>query len=537
MSDNETSRLVKGAVVLSIAGLISKVLSAVYRIVLQNLTGDIGFYMYQQLYPLLGIATMLALYGFPSAISSLTATELEKGRALSWRGFYRPILFILGSFHLLLIAIVYFTAPLLARLAGDERFVGLYQVTAAVFLIVPVLALFRGIQQGKYEMAPTAFSQIGEQFIRVGTIIAGALLVSQGIFQIDAIGTTAVLASLLGGVSALVVLVCFYYKNRKHSPADVKAFSLEEAVPWKKYVKTLLLFGVAAAMNHMTLLFMQLADAFTFVPRLMASGAAEIAAKEMKGVFDRGQPLIQVVTIIGSSIALAIIPAINYQKLKKQREQVMNYIQTAMHVGIFIAIGAVLGLFIIFPEVNQLLYKNIQGTSELRLLIIAIGMSTISIIGASILQSLGMIVRTAVFIGISFVVKVGSNLILIPHFEVYGASIATILSLSVLLLLVGIELYRKLPSVSLYRSMSWKSLAAASLSMVIYLLVMQRMFSALVIDIRLLLLIYVLFISVSGAGLFLFVLLKTGGLTEAQIRILPKSAYMLRIYHKGRKKP
>ncbi|WP_080871810.1 putative polysaccharide biosynthesis protein [Oceanobacillus timonensis] len=536
MSDNETSRLIKGALLLSIAGLISKIFSAVYRIVLQNLTGDIGFYMYQQLYPLLGIAMMLALYGFPSAISSLTATEIEKGKTLSWEGFYRPILLILGGFHILLIAIIYFTAPLLAHLAGDARFTGLYQLTAVLFLIVPVLALFRGIQQGRYEMAPTALSQIGEQFIRVGTIVAGAWLVSQGIFQIYAIGTTAVLASLLGSFSALAILLFYYYQHRNDAQAVTQVPSQGEVVPWKKYMKTLLLFGIAAAMNHMTLLLMQLADAFTFVPTLIAEGTGEIAAKEMKGVFDRGQPLIQVVTIIGSSIALAIIPAISYQKLKEQRTQVMNYIQTALHIGIFIAVGAVIGLFIIFPEVNQLLYKNIQGTSALRLLIVAMAMSTVSIIGASILQSLGMIVRTAVFIGISFIVKVCSNLILIPLYGMHGASIATVVSLTVLLLLVVIELYRKLPNMLLFRSVSWKSLTIASAVMVVYLLIMQAVFSGLVMDIRWLLLIYVLFISILGAVLFLFVLLKTGGLTEAQIRILPKSVYLLRIY-KGRKKP
>ncbi|MCT1901819.1 polysaccharide biosynthesis protein [Oceanobacillus sojae] len=536
MSDNETSRLVKGALLLSIAGLISKVFSAVYRIVLQNLTGDIGFYMYQQLYPLLGIATMLALYGFPSAISSLTATEIEKGRVLTWKGFYRPILSILAGFHIALIAMIYFAAPLLAQLAGDEYFIGLYQFAAMLFLIVPALAILRGIQQGRYEMAPTALSQIGEQLIRVCTIIAGAWLVSRGIFQIEAIGTTAVVAAILGGLSALAVLLFFYYKNRAGSYRELSVSSLEAAVPWKNYLKTLLLFGIAAAMNHMTLLLMQLADTFTFVPKLMASGAGEIEAKEMKGVFDRGQPLIQVVTIIGSSIALAIIPAISHQKLKEQRKQVTNYIQTVIHVGIFIAAGAVLGLFIIFPEVNQLLYKNTQGTNELRLLIVSILMSTISIIGASILQSLGMIVRTAVFIGISFVVKVGGNLILIPLYGVYGASIATVSSLAVLLLLVVIELYRKLPGIPLYRSISWRSLAAASLSMIIYLLVVQGILASHVMNVRLLLFVYVIFISLSGAGLFLFVLLKTGGLTEDQIKVLPKSEYLLRIY-KGRKQP
>ncbi len=147
MSDNETSRLVKGALLLSIAGLISKVFSAVYRIVLQNLTGDIGFYMYQQLYPLLGIATMLALYGFPSAISSLTATEIEKGKVLTWKGFYRPILLILGSFHIILTAVIYVSAPLLAEMAGDEHFIGLYQLAAILFLVVPAVAILRGIQQ------------------------------------------------------------------------------------------------------------------------------------------------------------------------------------------------------------------------------------------------------------------------------------------------------------------------------------------------------------------------------------------------------
>ncbi|GEN89322.1 putative polysaccharide biosynthesis protein [Oceanobacillus sojae] len=536
MSDNETSRLVKGALLLSIAGLISKVFSAVYRIVLQNLTGDIGFYMYQQLYPLLGIATMLALYGFPSAISSLTATEIEKGKVLTWKGFYRPILLILGSFHIILTAVIYVSAPLLAEMAGDEHFIGLYQLAAILFLVVPAVAILRGIQQGRYEMAPTALSQIGEQLIRVCIIIVGAWLVSQGVLQIYAIGTTAVLASLLGGFSALAILLFLNYKNQNDSHEVVGVPNLEEAVPWKNYLRILLLFGIAAAMNHMILLLMQLADAFTFVPKLIASGAGEIEAKEMKGVFDRGQPLIQMVTIIGSSIALAIIPAISHQKLKDQKKQVTNYIQTAMHVGIFIAAGAVLGLFIIFPEVNQLLYKNTQGTSELRLLIVAIVMSTISIIGASILQSLGMIVRTAVFIGISFVVKVCSNLILIPLYGVYGASIATVSSLGVLLLLVIIELYRKLPGMPLYRSISWRSLAAASLAMIIYLLVVQGIFSSHVMDVRILLLVYVIFISISGAGLFLFVLLKTGGLTENQIKILPKSEYLLRIY-KGRKQP
>ena len=65
------NHLFRGALILMIAGMLSKVLSALYRIPLQNLTGDFGYYIYQQMYPFIGILMMLSLYGFPAAVSKL----------------------------------------------------------------------------------------------------------------------------------------------------------------------------------------------------------------------------------------------------------------------------------------------------------------------------------------------------------------------------------------------------------------------------------------------------------------------------------
>src|SRR5699024_8867194 len=73
MEAGKTKKVVRGALLLTIAGLISKVLSATYRIPLQNLTGDIGFFTYQQIYPLIGMTMIIGLYGFPVAVSKLVA--------------------------------------------------------------------------------------------------------------------------------------------------------------------------------------------------------------------------------------------------------------------------------------------------------------------------------------------------------------------------------------------------------------------------------------------------------------------------------
>ena len=111
MGKSEADRLVKGALLLTLAGLISKILSAGYRIPLQNLTGDFGFYVYQQVYPLLGMMMILSLYGLPSAISKLTAEIEAQGKLISIRGFYVPILFILFMINGLLFLLLYIGAP------------------------------------------------------------------------------------------------------------------------------------------------------------------------------------------------------------------------------------------------------------------------------------------------------------------------------------------------------------------------------------------------------------------------------------------
>ncbi|WP_054754927.1 oligosaccharide flippase family protein [Piscibacillus salipiscarius] len=60
---------IKGALLLTIAGFISKVLGMIYRVPLQNMAGDEGLYIYQQVYPILSIAILLSVYSIPGALS------------------------------------------------------------------------------------------------------------------------------------------------------------------------------------------------------------------------------------------------------------------------------------------------------------------------------------------------------------------------------------------------------------------------------------------------------------------------------------
>ena len=68
----------KGRLRSPVAAFIAGILSAVYRVPFQNnMVGNTGFYVYQQVYPIYGIGMTFALTGFPVFVSNVVAEYLE----------------------------------------------------------------------------------------------------------------------------------------------------------------------------------------------------------------------------------------------------------------------------------------------------------------------------------------------------------------------------------------------------------------------------------------------------------------------------
>ena len=528
MGKSEADRLVKGALLLTLAGLISKILSAGYRIPLQNLTGDFGFYVYQQVYPLLGMMMILSLYGLPSAISKLTAEIEAQGKLISIRGFYVPILFILFMINGLLFLLLYIGAPTITSLIDDENLTRSYQFVAFSFLLVPFTSLLRGVFQGRYLMKPTAYSQISEQMIRVFIIIFIAYLYMKNQFDVYKIGEAAALATICGAILAIIILLVFFVKE--------KPFGCNHSsIPWMYYLKTMIGLGVIASLSHMILLIMQLADIFTLVPNLIEYGLSTVEAMESKGIFDRGQPLIQLGTVIGSSFALALIPAVSKKRVKEQKEKFNTYIRSSLLFSFYLATGAVIGLIITFPAVNTLLFQDTQGTFSLQILSLAIFLSSISVTISSILQGLDYYKRIAGYIILSFIIKWIANQVFVPIWGITGSAVATVLSLFLLCSILFIELHKKIPQIKLFRQINLWALIKASFGMIGYLLIINYLFPYDTISSRLGLLVYVLFIVITGAVIYLILLLRCKAFTDKELTLLPFAPFLIKL-HRGRDK-
>lgn len=524
MNENESKKLVKGALLLTFAGLISKVLSAGYRIPLQNLTGDVGFYIYQQIYPLLGMALIFSLYGFPSAVARLTIDLKQRKENISVTHFILAIFIILLIINGSLFVVLYMNAHTLASLVGDAQLTKAYRQTAFVFLLIPFTALLRGVFQGNVDMQPIAYSQVGEQLIRVAIIISCSYLWARGtLHDIYTIGQGAAVASIAGAMIAIIILLVFLYRRKPLTSGSLP-------IPWKDYIRTLVVFGLVASLNHMVLLMIQLADSLTLIPQLTLYGLSTEEAMETKGVFDRGQPLIQLGTVLGSSFALALIPSVSKHAHQPSDRSFNDSMKSALSLSFYLAAGATIGLIMIFPETNMLLFKNPKGTSSLQLLSSSIILSSLAITVASILQGFGMIKRTAVFIVISFVIKYLANMIFVPLWGIMGSAIATVLSLLTLCLFVFNELHKRHSQIVFLKHIHWRIFIKACLSMGGFIVIVKYIFSLLSISSRFVLLIYVMFISIGGACIYMFVLIRGRAFTREQLSMLPFASFFLRFY-------
>lgn len=505
---------------LTLAGIIGKLLGAMYRIPLQNLTGDLGFYTYQQIYPILAAATIMSLYGFPAAVSRLSKEEMVKGNDIYHPHYIRSVFFMLfmicGGFGVLLFAL----APFIARLMQDEWMVFPLQLSAALFLFLPFISLVRGLSQAELKAEATAYSQLMEQVFRVAIIIFGSWLVFRGLLHVRSIATVGVIASMAGMTLSTIVL-WFFFVRQKRSAGNIPGSS---TINWRTYLKTMLTFGLIASLNHLSLILLQFVDALTLVPQLMKLGFTPLSAMEQKGIYDRGIPLIQIGVVLGSSFALMFVPTV----VEKHKRNQLKRIRDAFSVCIYLALGATAGLIVLFPEVNRLLFMDDQQTAVLQILALSIIFLSISITGSAILLTSDYASFTVVSLVVAVMLKWLLNVILVPIWGTYGGALATAGSLFILAAMILYGIYKKL-SISPLSFIPFIPPAAATSMMVIYLYAVKCCFQAEAFS-RLHLLFYVSFLIVSGAFLYLTVLIRFDALNKRQLLALPLKRWWFSIY-------
>ncbi|CAM4235535.1 polysaccharide biosynthesis protein [Streptococcus penaeicida] len=412
----------KSSLIISLSGLISKILAAIYRIPYQNLVGDRGFYAYQQVYPLLAIISALSLTALPNVVSSI----FQKNESEDLQSLFRFQFFL----SLILSALLILFAKPLALLIGSSQLATSIILTALVLLTVPVTSFYRGLAQANLNMLPTAISQVMEQVIRVLIIIVAAI--SYRLFDWSVYHTANVAAS--GNLLAsLLVLLYFFWQNPKGLAILLKKNPNKLSMSPKIGIASLIFIFYTVY-----LLLFQFVDALFVKHSLVAAGYSNQLAEASKGIFDRGQPLIQFALIFSTAFFTSFLPKLSQDYLK-DKHNYLSESQSFFDFIFYLNMTILMGFTMILAAMNRTLFEDNKGWLSLEVFMVVILLSSLIQFFHQKLFIENRQKKSFLFLSIGLLLKFLLTPILTSLYGILGASISTIIPLLLVLVLYALS--------------------------------------------------------------------------------------------------
>ncbi len=332
----------KGAAILGIAGLLVQVMGAVFRIPLANIIGDEGMGYYQTAYPIYIFLLVFSTNGAPAAISKMVSERIAVGKHKEAHLVFRISFLVMLLLGVVSSAVIFFGAKQIVNILGNANAYYAMLAIAPALLFVPIMAVFRGYFQGMQEMAPTASSQLVEQFIRVGVgLMLAVVLVEKGI---PYAAGGACFGTSIGPIAGTLILIVVYLFKRNRIVATLQADRTETVESSKNIFKMLIYLTVPITIGVSILPIMNIADVAIVMNRLQAIGFNYDTSNALYGqLTGMAGSIINIPQALALSISLSMVPAVAMAQSTKDHsflsENVRLGFRTAMMLGVPCAFG------------------------------------------------------------------------------------------------------------------------------------------------------------------------------------------------------
>ena len=413
--------LVKGSLILGIAGILTRFLGLFFRWPLIMLIGDEGVGYYQMSYPLYMFFVAMAS-GIPVAMSKLISERNAMGDIDGSFVVVKEssiLMLIIGTGTSLIL--FFFAKPIISLLQWDYRaYYSLIGISFAPF-IISIMTIFRGFFQGLQNMTPSATSQILEQVGRVVVGVGLAILFFPKGIEYSAGG--AAFGAAAGGIIAGLYLFNKYCKIKKEF--GVKRVRKDPEI-LNKIIKMAIPISLGATVGTI----MSLIDSILVPQKLLTAGYANKEATILYAqLTGKASVIVNIPLTLSMALCTSLIPIIAENYILKKKRDVDNKISLALKLSAVIGIPCVFGLFFMAEPVMRFIFPGrSEGVEILKYLSLSIPFIIVTQTTTSVLQGIGAYVIPVINLFIGCIVKVilTSILVPIPSINIYGAVIASI---------------------------------------------------------------------------------------------------------------
>ncbi len=475
MAPAKKQSLLNGALILSGAIVLVKILSVLFKLYVANRIGYGGTGLYATAYNIYTPIYSIALAGLPTAVSKMVASELAEGRYKDVKKLFTVSNLLFALTGVLGMALMLLLAYPFAQSVGSlDALPSIVAIAPSIFFCC-VMSGYRGYYQGQRNMNPSAVSQI---FEAAGKLIFGWLFLNMVMgstlgfadqipFLKDVVsdrGSAYASAAAVAGVSVGSLLGLVYLMIRSAVVKDGVTKALLESSPEaqsnRKLAGRLIAIAIPIAISSLVFNLTTLIDNWTIQNRLKvvlendyatvanmypgivsARGFTEATAIDFKtylyGAYDMVLEIKNVVPTFTITLGLSAIPVLSEDWTKKDMPGVRRSIEQVIRLCMLVALPAGVGMMVLSEDLLWLLFGsskiNAPAIPYIAPILMLYGFSVVFLaLTQPLTSALQAIDRMDVPIKsmlIGATVKVAANFILvsIPRVNIQGAVVGSFL--------------------------------------------------------------------------------------------------------------
>lgn len=412
---NDRHLLLKGTLLLTLSGFLTKILGFIYRIFLSQVIGAQGMGIYQLIFPIHTLCFALSVGGIQTAISRFTAARA----ALKDEQGARDI-FLLSTFLSVLIALL--SSFFLYRHASwfavhillEESCTPLLKIMALSIPMGTFHACVNGYCFARKKLAVPAAAQLLEQCARIGTSYLLFLIqTEQGISPTPALAVR----GLLGGELASMVFSGFFilldYKKQQYSLRFMKS-------PFAD-IKAIVCLSFPLTCNRLLVNLLHSIESVLIPGHLRLYGLDNASALSVYGTLTgMALPLILFPSAITNAVSTVLLPSVAEQQAVGNRNHIRRSIFLSMKYCLLLGAASTAFFYFAGNFLGLLLFKSEFAGTFIKILSFICPCLYLSGTLGGILNGLGLVNQSFLLNTLGLGVRLAFVCLVIPKYGIIG---------------------------------------------------------------------------------------------------------------------
>lgn len=410
--------VIKGTLILTIAGFSTRIIGFYNRIFLSGLIGAKEMGIYQLIFPLYMVAFSLTTFGNELAVTKLVSEYKSRGDMASVGAFFKTCFCVNLMLSLLVCIIMHKNAEWLCIhiLNAPECTICL----KIICLGIPFMSVKGAIHGYFLGLEKSSVHGISDLLEQTAKILGLYLLATYICIRNNYDAAFAVWGIVIGEIIAFIysVLALLIHNHKYHIISSKQSICKEQIL--RLFFKN----SVPLTANRLSLTVLQSIESIMIPTVLLMFYHDSTKSLATYGVFSgMAFPFIMFPSTVTNSLSTMLLPAVSSASSSLKKPYLTRLCEKSLHFCLLIGIFSTITFYIFGPEIGTLFFQNKEAGMYLYQLSFLCPLIYLATTLASILNGLGFASHNLLLTIIATIIRIGFIQLMIPKIGITGYTI------------------------------------------------------------------------------------------------------------------